>query len=217
MYYYVLKFPIFRHQFFSLLLIGICLIALVISESIFQKDNISLFNNYSNFILLIVLIIIELFFLAALHTGDKYLMEFNLVKPCNILIFESLSGLFFSFIALLEDNPFIKLKTIYDKESGGSFTLFIFLLFCYLTLSGLFNIYRLEVNKLYSPMAESLSNYFLNPLFMIYYYISGDDFIINGDKNLPYFIITVFFIVSLEIISQKQHIFSKIIINNYIL
>ena len=92
-------------------------------------------------------------------------MEYHSVKPCIILIVEGLSGLVFSFIALVEDNPLIKLQKVYDESSVGSFILFIFLIFIFFILSGLTNIYRLETNKLYSPMAETLSNYFSNPIF----------------------------------------------------
>ena len=130
-YHYILKYPIFRHQFCSLIIIGICLVTIIITEILFQKDNIFMYNNESKFTLFIVLIFIEIFFLSILHSGDKYLLEFDSVKPYNILIFESLSGLVFTSIAFLEDNPIIKLKKIHDKESGGFFTLFIFLFYYY--------------------------------------------------------------------------------------
>ena len=198
-YYFSLKLPIFRHQLFCLILIGICIIILIITEIIFQKDYIATFNNDINFVSLLFLVILELFFLAVLHSADKYLMEYHSVKPCIILIVEGLSGLVFSFIALVEDNPLIKLQKVYDESSVGSFILFIFLIFIFFILSGLTNIYRLETNKLYSPMAETLSNYFSNPIFIIYVYISGDDFIIKGEKNISYFIINLIlsFIITL--------------------
>ena len=188
---YILKYPIFRHQLCSLLIIGISLIIIIITEIIYQKDNILMYNNDSKFILLIVLIFIEIFFLSLLHSGDKYLLEFSSIKPYNMLIFEGLSGLIFTFIAFLEDNPIIKLKKVYNKESGGSFTFFIFLLFCYYILSGIANADRFEVNKLYSPMTVTLSNYFLNPIIMTYNYILGNDFIIEGNKNIFYFLINL--------------------------
>ena len=48
-------------------------------------------------------------------------------------------------------------------------------------------------------MAVTLSNYFLNPIFMIYNYILGNDFLIGGKKNLSYFLINLVlsFIISL--------------------
>ena len=198
-YCYVLKYPLFRHHICSLLVIGICLIAIIITEIIFQIDNIIMLNNTSRFILLISLIIVEIFFLSMLHLGDKYLLEYNSLKTYIVALIEGFFGLIFTFIAFLEDNPMIKLKNVYDKESSGSFTFFIFLLFCYCVLSGIANIYRLEVNKLYSPMTVTLSNYFLNPIIMIYNYIFGSDFTIRGNKNFPYFFINLIlsFIISI--------------------
>ena len=188
-YYYVLKFPIFKHQFFSLIIIGICLVIVIISEIIFQRNTI--FFLYSQFIQFIVLILFEVFFLALLDCGDKYLMEYNSIPPCKILIYEGLIGAFFSFIGFIEDKPFSKMKIVYDKFSAGYFVLFIFLLFMYFVFSGFKNIYRLLTNKLYSPMAETLANYFLNPFFMIYDYTSGGDYTIKGEQNFLYFFINL--------------------------
>ena len=47
-YYFVLRFSILRHQFFSLCGIGICLIIIIITEFIFQEFNIFL-RRISNF------------------------------------------------------------------------------------------------------------------------------------------------------------------------
>ena len=48
-------------------------------------------------------------------------------------------------------------------------------------------------------MTVNLSNYFLNPIIMIYNYIFGSDFIIRGNKNLFYFLINLIlsFIISI--------------------
>ena len=58
-------------------------------------------------------------------------------------------------------------------------------------------------------MTESLSNYILNPIIMIYRYILGDDFMVEGKKNLPYFIINL--ILSI-IISFTGLVFNEFII-----
>ena len=47
-----------------------------------------MYNNNSKFILLITLIFIEIFFISMVHSGDKYLLEFNSVKSYNMLIFQ---------------------------------------------------------------------------------------------------------------------------------
>ena len=46
------------------------------------------------------------------------------------------------------------------------------------------------VNKLYSPMVLTLSDYFLNPLYIIYDYIDGDFKSKNG-QNIFYFILNL--------------------------
>jgi len=188
-YYYILKFPIFKHHLFSLIIIGICLIIVIISEIIFHKDII--FLLYPQFIQFILLIFFEVFFLALLDCADKYLMEYNSIPPCKILIFEGFIGAIFSFIGFIEDKPILKMKNVYDNVSAGYFVLFIFLLFMYFVFSGFKNIYRLLTNKLYSPMAETLANYFLNPFFMIYDYTLGGDYTVKGEQNFLYFIINL--------------------------
>ena len=189
MYYYILKYPLLRHQIFSLIVVGICLAIIIMSETYFQKDNIHM--SASNYLLLVLLISLELFFLSVLDSGDKYLMEFNSIEPCQILLYEGFFGAILSFIGFIEDRPISKIKNIYDKFSAGYFVLFIFLLFLYLVLSGFKNIYRLHTNKSYSPMAQTLANYALNPLYMIYDVITGNDFIFKGEVNYYYFSINL--------------------------
>ena len=48
-------------------------------------------------------------------------------------------------------------------------------------------------------MTVTLSNYFLNPIIMIYNFVSGNDFIIKGNKNFFYFFINLIlsFIISI--------------------
>ena len=53
-FYYLLKLDIFKHQFVSLLIIGICLIIIIICEFIFQDINI--FLTYGEFGIKILLI-----------------------------------------------------------------------------------------------------------------------------------------------------------------
>ena len=62
----------------------------------------------------------------------------------------------------------------------------IFCLFLYFVLCGGRNAYRVITNKIYSPMAKSLTDYFLNPLIISYYFIFEDDFKC-GKKQNPFF------------------------------
>ena len=55
-YIYVLKFNILRHQIFSLIVIGACLVIVIITEFIFQEINI--FLPYGHFFLALVIIVL---------------------------------------------------------------------------------------------------------------------------------------------------------------
>lgn len=60
-------------------------------------------------------------------------------------------------------------------------------MFLYFALSGFTNIYRVYTIKIYIPMTESLAYYSLSPLFMIYNFIKGYDFLIQNERNYTYF------------------------------
>ena len=198
-----------RHQLFSLLIIGVCLILVIISEIVIKIDDVLL--SAGDFIILVFLFLLELFSIALILAGEQYLMEFDSLAPHELLIYEGLFGLIFSFIGFVNDTPIEKLQKVYNDSSYVSFSLFIFLCFLYVILSGIFNIYRLHVNKLYSPMAVTLSNYCLNPLFMIYDFASGGDYIVKGEKSVLYFIIN--FILS-TIIAFCGGIFNDLLVLN---
>ena len=88
------------------------------------------------------------------------------------------------------------------------FALFIFLLFIYVVLCGLKNAYRVVTNKLFSPMTKSLTDYFLNPFFLIQNYLEGD-FVTSGKQNVIYFLVN--FVLAI-IINLFGCVFNEIII-----
>ena len=88
------------------------------------------------------------------------------------------------------------------------FALFIFLLFIYVVLCGLKNAYRVVTNKLFSPMTKSLTDYFLNPFFLIQNYLEGD-FVTSGKQNIIYFLVN--FVLAI-IINLFGCVFNEIII-----
>ena len=49
----------------------------------------------------------------------------------------------------------------------------------------------LDTTKLYSPTARALTDYFLNPLYLIYDFSLGNDFLKQNERNLPHFIINL--------------------------
>ena len=73
-YYFALRFPIFKHQLFSLILIGICISFIIVNEFIFQEINI--FLSYSQLILVLVIILIVQFISALEDSIEKYLIEY---------------------------------------------------------------------------------------------------------------------------------------------
>ena len=207
MYCYLLHFPLYRHHIFSLVIMGICLVMIIMTEIFIQKEKI--YKLFSDFILLIGLILLEMFFLCILDSIDKYLMEYNSVEPYMILIFEGLFGSIYTCIGFVVDNPFKTLNVIYNKISGKNFGIFIFLMFLYFALSGFTNIYRVYTIKIYTPMTESLAYYSLSPLFMIYNFIKGYDFLIQNERNYTYFLINLFLSI---IITITGFIFNEFIV-----
>ena len=184
-FYYLLKLDIFKHQFVSLLIIGICLIIIIICEFIFQDINI--FLTYGEFGIKILLIFFVHFFNSLLDSIEKYIIEFDFMDIFLILCLEGLFGFLITFIYSFSASSYvIQLKKIYSENSGGQFTFFIFLLIIYLILCGGRNAFRVLTNKIYSPMTKTLTDYFINPIYLIINYLEGD-FISNGKQNLILF------------------------------
>ena len=112
-YRYALRLPIFKHQFFSLILIAICIIFIIITEFIFQ--DISIFFSYGQIIFALLLIFITQFISALEDSMEKYLIEYNHLSPFLILMIEGILGFIFSIFYSLYNSPFneiIQLKKI---------------------------------------------------------------------------------------------------------
>ena len=206
-YYFLLKLQIFKHQFFALIIITICLIITIITEFIFQDINI--FLSYGNFILLIFIIFLIHFFNSFLDLIEKYLFEYDFIGPFKILIAEGFFGLIYSIIYCIYGNVSDDIKHFFKNNSTGNIILMIFLLFIYLFLSGGKNTFRIMTNKIYSPMTSTLAEYCLNPLYIIYYFIFQNDFISNGNKSYAYFIINI--ILSL-LISLSGFVYNEFLV-----
>ena len=206
-FYYLLKLPILRHQFFSLCNIAICLTATIILEYIFQDIN--YFISYWDLSLKILLIITEQFFNALLDCIENYCVNYNNYNCFKVLSLEGLFGsIITGFYLCFERSYLIQFKEIFSEHSGEMLALFIFLLFIYIVLCGLKNAYRVITNKIYSPMTKSLTDYFSNPFYLILHYIEGD-FISGGKQSIIYFSIN--FILSI-ITNLFGCVFNEIII-----
>ena len=206
-YYYVLKLPIFKHQYISLIIIGICLILVIITEFIFQEINI--FLSYGQFSMVFLLNFLLQFCNSMLDSVEKYLFEYNHLNSYLCLLLEGLFGFILSFIHGLFHSPFEEIIEFKKINSTSEFTILIFLLILYLALSGLKNAFRVATTKIYSPMTTTFVEYILNPFYLIYYFCSDNDFITNGNKNYAYFFINL--IISL-ILSFFGFVFNEFII-----
>ena len=186
-YYYILRFHIFRHQILSIVIITICLLLVIGTEFIFQDINI--FLSYSRFVLLLGFILLIQLFNSPLDLIEKYLFEYNYINPFLTLLLEGCFGLIFSVIYFLYKNI---IPTVEPNNNSEYFYVLVILLCLYMILSGFKNGYRIITNKIYSPMTSTLELYFLNPLYITYYFILGDDFISNGEINYIYYFINLF-------------------------
>ena len=185
-YRYILSLPILRHQIFSLIIISISLVLTIITEFIFQDINI--FLTYINFLFLFCVIFLIQLFNSLLDVVDKYLFEYDYFNPFKCLMLEGLFGLVYSLIYFSYKNPFPDIIKYYENKSENN-GLLIFLLIFYSFLCGGQNMFRVTTNKIYSPMAATLSQYFLNPIYITINFILGNDFNSNGKRNYIYFII----------------------------
>ena len=169
---------------------GFCIIIIIIFEFIFQKINI--FLSYGDLILVISIITLNTYISSVIDSIEKYLFEYNFINPFKALLFEGLFGfiltlLFFSMPQYLKD-----VAKVYNDNSGGRFTLFIFLLFIYLILCGGRNVFRVISIKLYTPMARAFSDYFLNPLYLLFCFVVENDFSPDDEsKRVLFFLINL--------------------------
>ena len=196
-YCYVLRLEIYRHQKFSLIIITIGLVIVIITEFFFQEINI--FLTYSDFIIVLVLTFICEFLGALIDAIEKYLFEYDFVNPFYTLMYEGIYGFFMSFLYFFIPNYLDDLKLVYKNNSVGNSFLFSFLLLLYIILSGGRNVFRVITTKVYSPMARSLTDYFLNPIYLTLDFALKKDFLKQGKRNIPYFIVNLIlsFIISI--------------------
>ena len=165
-YYYVLRFRIYKHQLFSLIVIGICLGIVVISEFFFQEINI--FVSYGQFFAVIFLNFVKQFCSAMVDSVEKYLFEYNKLNQFLALMFEGIFGFILSFFYSLFYSPFGDFILFKKNHSSSDFAILIFMLLLYSILSGAKNAFRVTTTKVYSPMATTFLDYILNPFYMIY-------------------------------------------------
>ncbi len=207
-YVYALKLPVYKHHIFSILIIGICLIAIIASEFYFQIFDI--YTSYKSLIITFIYIILSQILSSSGYSIEKYLFEYDYMNPFVVLMYEGLFGFFISFLNLIDGNYFHDFVKIYNDKESKEFALFIFLLIVFIILSGGKNLFRIVTTKIYSPMVTTLLDYVLNPIYLIYYYGALGDFKKeDGKLDVAYFTINI--IISL-IISFFGCVYNEFII-----
>ncbi len=192
-----LKLSHFRHQIFSLGVIGISLFFLILSEFFFQKYDIIL--TVRDLFFAIVLSIMSHLSIAFNNTIEKYLIDFNFLHPFLVLTIQGIIGFCFTFICAIYENPIPSLKMLYSNNSSGMFILFLFLLLLYTFFGAFKNIYRMDTIMLFSPMNKHLADIIINPIYIIYYFSVGEDFINLGKRNYFYFFINLSILILFDI------------------
>ena len=186
-FYYILKLEIVKHQFLSLLILGICLLLIIGTEFIFQEINI--FLSYGKFAIALVIIFLIHFFNSLIDSIEKYLFEYNYFNSFKTLMWEGVFGIIITLIYCSIDNYFNDLIDYYKTKSLSNFIGLIFLLFLYIILCGGRNAFRVITNKMYSPIVKTLTDYLLNPIYIIIDFSRKKDFLKDGKRNILYFIV----------------------------
>ena len=184
---YALKLKIGRHQFYSLIIIGTCLLLIIIVELIYQAQS----ESPGSLLLANLFSVLSFVFVTFTDCIEKYLCEFDFLSPFLILTTEAVFGIVLVLVYSYQKNPFSEIKNVSEKLEAGRLVLLLFLLFLYFAFSAGANVYKILTNVLYSPMAKSLSIYLLNPALIIYSYFYEDDFSSKDGPNPLYLIINL--------------------------
>ena len=184
---FALKLKIGMHQFYSLIMIGICLVLINIIEFIYQRK----VESLEKLLIAYILTYISFIFTTFTDVIEKYLNEFNFLNPMLILTVEASFGILLVGIYSISKNPFQEIIKYHEELDTGNFILLIFLLFLFFVLSAGINVYKILSNVLYTPMAKTVSLYVLNPFLIIYSFFYDNDFLYEGEPNAVYLILNV--------------------------
>ena len=190
----MLGFKIGRHHTISLIIFGICSVIIIVLEFIFKEQSVSI----TKFIISYALVFCHFIFISFTDITERYLADYDYLNPSQILTTEGIFGLIMTLFYSIYQNPFKEVSKIYKEVNAGEFVLLIFLLILYAVFSIGINVYKILCNILYSPMTKSLASYFLNSLFIIYYFIDKIDFITDGKTNYLYFFINLVLSILIE-------------------
>ena len=203
----VLKTSIYKHQKFSLIVMGICFLITFGTEYLFHKTDI--FLSYGGLSIALILVLFKHILAPIIDLLEKYLFEYDHMNPFLVLMFEGIVGFSLSFLFYITPNYLDDIYLVLNERKGWDLFRFIFLVIFYIICSALRNAFKMVTIKLYSPITRTLSDNVLTPLYLIVYFIIGVDF--EGKKNMKYFYFIVNLILSL-IVSFSSFIYSEFIV-----
>ena len=193
-YVYALKLPVYKHHQISLSIIGICLIIVIATEFIFATKNPFAASKYLG--LSVWYTIVSQILVSCTDSIEKYLYEYDYMDPFVVLIYEGIFGYLLSFFLFFSNNYLKEIRDYYQNKNkvddGEKYKIgLIFSLIFYMIISGVKNIFRVVTNKIYSPMTKTLSDYVLNPIYILYYYGARGDFKVDKKLHPLYFSINI--------------------------
>ncbi len=156
--YLTLNIKIYRHQKFSLITIFIFLILIIIIDAKDVESNIKYFllSCFSNMAR------------SFLDTIEKYLFEFNFLRPCSILLYEGLIGISLILVLLFIDN---NINEEFKQSQNNAVLILLFILF--LIFNAFKNMYRVLTIQYYSSMTRALAESILDPIGLLFFYFSN--------------------------------------------
>ena len=187
---------------------GLCLSIIISLEFIYRRKDIYL----GKFILSHLLVFCHFILKSFTDVIERYLYDYDFLNPLLILMMEGIFGFITALFYSLYKNPFKEIISIYNYKPVWQFIILILLLILYFVFSAGLNIYKILCNVLYSPVTKSLSSYFLNAAFIIYYYISEKYLKTAEETNFLVFLINLILSILIDFLAL---IYNEIIILDF--
>ena len=203
----VLKTSIYKHQKFSLIVMGICFLITFGTEYLFHKKDI--FLSYGGLSVALILVLFKHILAPIIDLLEKYLFEYDHMNPFLVLMFEGIVGFSLSFLFYITPNYLDDIYLVLNGRKGWDLFRFIFLVIFYIICSALRNAFKMVTIKLYSPITRTLSDNVLTPLYLIVYFIIGVDFQYEENRDYFYFIVNLLLSI---IVSFSSFIYSEFIV-----
>ena len=183
-----------RHRILVLIILGVFSGIIIILDFIYKPKAIYFWKYLVSYLL----VLCHFIFISFTDVIEKYLADYDYLDPYEMILSEGISSfIMISFYSIFH-NPFKEVSEKYIEAKTGKFIALLILLLLYAVFSAGVNIYRIYCNILYSPMTKSLASYFFISPFIIYYFINGNDFIYEGERNYVYFFLNLIICIIID-------------------